>query len=182
MELEPKQIDKKPRDLTYKQRRFVDEFVRNNGNATLAAKAAGYKYPHARGPENVEKSTVKSAIQQLMDKKGITWGKVADKLAEGMEAKKVISANITYGDADEKTNDFIEVPDYATQHKFMDSAIKIREKLDGLEKKDEEAAKSLTEMIVIRSLEQGPSGETKAQEIEISREVKTENTVNLEDL
>lgn len=182
MELEGRPIDQKPRDLTYKQRRFVDEFIKNNGNATLAAKAAGYKYPHARGPENVEKSTIKSAIQAVMDKKGITWGRIADKLSEGLDAKKVVSAIITGKDADSRTDDFIEVPDYATQHKFMDSAIKIREKLDGLEKKDEEAAKSLTEMIVIRSLEQGPSGETKAQEIEISREVKTENTVNLEDL
>ncbi len=181
MELEGRPIDQKPRDLTYKQRRFVDEFVRNNGNATLAAKAAGYKYPKSRGPENVEKSSVKAAIQQLMDKKGITWGRIADKLSEGLDAKKVVSAIITGKDADSRTDDFIEVPDYATQHKFMDSAIKIREKLDGLEKKDEEAAKSLTEMIVIRSLEQGPEG-TKAKEIEISREVKTENTVSLEDL
>ena len=181
MELEGRPIDQKQRDLTYKQRRFVDEFVRNNGNSTLAAKAAGYKQATHSGAENVTKDNVKGAIRQLMDKKGITWGRIADKLSEGLDAKKVVSAIITGKDADSRTDDFIEVPDYATQHKFMDSAIKIREKLDGLEKKDEEAAKSLTEMIVIRSLEQGPEG-TKAKEIEISREVKTENTVNLEDL
>jgi hypothetical protein len=45
---------------------------------------------------------------------------------EGIEANKIISANITYGDADEKTNDFIEVPDHAIRFKFWERLLELK--------------------------------------------------------
>lgn len=45
---------------------------------------------------------------------------------EGLEANRVISANIVHGEADEGTNDFIEVPDHAVRHKFLDTAYKLK--------------------------------------------------------
>lgn len=49
-------------DLTLKQKRFADEYIKNGGNATDAARKAGYKQPEAQGHENLEKSKITAYI------------------------------------------------------------------------------------------------------------------------
>ncbi len=50
-------------NLTEKQRRFVEAYVGEaRGNATEAARLAGYKKPHPQGAENIQKPTVKAGI------------------------------------------------------------------------------------------------------------------------
>ena len=51
--------------LTERQRRFVEEFAANGGNATKAAKAAGYAHPHVKGSQTLEKVSVREAIEAL---------------------------------------------------------------------------------------------------------------------
>jgi len=51
--------------LTEKQRRFVEAYAANGGNATEAARAAGYRKPHPQGAENLQKPTIKDAIEKL---------------------------------------------------------------------------------------------------------------------
>ncbi len=48
--------------LTEKQTRFVDYYIETGGNATEAARMAGYKKPNPQGCENLAKPSVKSAI------------------------------------------------------------------------------------------------------------------------
>ena len=113
--------------LTKKERGFVKDYVAT-GNGTLSA-LKNYDIK-SKDPQNVaaviaNENLTKPKIQKAIDER------LPDDLLdqvhlEGLKANRVISANITYGDADEKTNDFIEVPDYATRHKYLDSAYKVK--------------------------------------------------------
>lgn len=51
--------------LTEKQRRFVEAYSANGGNATRAAEAAGYKNPHPQGAQTLRNVTVRAALERL---------------------------------------------------------------------------------------------------------------------
>ncbi|MGX7126560.1 terminase small subunit [Enterococcus viikkiensis] len=52
--------------LTEKQHRFADEYIRL-GNATEAARLAGYKKPNPQGTENLAKPSIKSYINGVLE-------------------------------------------------------------------------------------------------------------------
>ena len=75
-------------------------------------------------------------FQMLLLEKGITFERLAKVIDEGLDANKVISAIVVNKkdrptsladgelfDANEKTNDFIEVPDHPTRHRFLNTAL-----------------------------------------------------------
>lgn len=118
--------ERKPRELTMplRQRKFLKYYL-ECGNVSAAAKKAGYK--DIRHTYTIFQSPLfKAMFMSLLDKKGLSDQKIVDKLMELLDAKKQISANITYGDADEKTTDFIEVPDHATQIKALELLAKLK--------------------------------------------------------
>lgn len=51
--------------MTERQKRFVDYYIQS-GNATEAARKAGYKHPDVYGSENLGKLSVQKAIQDRM--------------------------------------------------------------------------------------------------------------------
>jgi len=53
--------------LTEKQRRFVEAYAANGGNATKAAETAGYKKPHPQGAQTLRIVTVQQAIEALRE-------------------------------------------------------------------------------------------------------------------
>ena len=61
--------------LTVKQQRFVDFYI-ETGNATEAARKAGYKKPNPQGSENLAKPSIKAAIDARQ--KEIEDARVAD--------------------------------------------------------------------------------------------------------
>lgn len=61
--------------LTPKQKAFADEYL-ICGNATEAAKKAGYKQPHVQGSQNLEKLSVSSYIAERQ--KQIESSRIAD--------------------------------------------------------------------------------------------------------
>lgn len=61
--------------LTVKQQRFVDFYI-ETGNATEAARKAGYKKPNPQGSENLAKPSIKAAIDARL--KEIEDARVAD--------------------------------------------------------------------------------------------------------
>lgn len=66
-------MDKK---LTPKQQAFADYYI-ETGNATEAARIAGYKKPNVQGSQNLEKLSIKSYIEERMkvlDEKRIAKG------------------------------------------------------------------------------------------------------------
>ena len=65
-------MDKK---LTPKQKAFCDYYI-ETGNATEAARKAGYKKPNVQGSQNLEKLSVKSYIDKRM--KELESSRIAD--------------------------------------------------------------------------------------------------------
>ena len=64
------------RKLTPKQKAFADYYI-ELGNATEAARRAGYKKPNVQGSQNLEKLSVKSYIEErikVLDEKRIAKG------------------------------------------------------------------------------------------------------------
>ena len=62
--------------LTPKQRAFADYYI-ETGNATEAARRAGYKKPNVQGSQNLEKLSIKSYIEERVkasDEKRIAKG------------------------------------------------------------------------------------------------------------
>ena len=62
--------------LTPKQKAFADYYI-ELGNATEAARRAGYKKPNVQGSQNLEKLSVKSYIEErikVLDEKWIAKG------------------------------------------------------------------------------------------------------------
>lgn len=49
--------------MTPKQRLFADEYIANKGNATDAARKAGYRVPTASGKENLQKPLIQEYIK-----------------------------------------------------------------------------------------------------------------------
>ncbi len=115
---------KKKRRLSKKQRGFIRDYI-ETGNGTKSAlnnyDTEDYKTAGVIAVENLAKPSIINAIDEALSDELL-----AKVHKEGLEAQKVISANITYGDADEKTNDFIEVPDHATRAKFLDMGYKVK--------------------------------------------------------
>ncbi|HFU4464408.1 TPA: terminase small subunit [Streptococcus suis] len=71
--------------MTPKQRLFADEYIANKGNATAAARKAGYKQPKASGLENLEKPTIreyiKSRTEPVLEELKITGDDVIREIA-----------------------------------------------------------------------------------------------------
>lgn len=51
--------------LSEKQRRFCEIFSANGGNATDAAREAGYAKPHPQGAENLQKPTIQRELEKM---------------------------------------------------------------------------------------------------------------------
>lgn len=107
---------------TAKQKAAFKEVLENRGNVSKAMKAVGYPPATAKNPQQL---TTSKGWLELCEAAGLNDQELIRVAKEGLNASKVISANITYGDADEKTNDFIEVPDHPTRHKFLETGLKM---------------------------------------------------------
>lgn len=121
-----KKTRKKPkRKPTLKQKEAFVKYIEFHGNAYKAMRAAGYTHASALNAKNLTESSGFQALAEevLPDNLLLKVHK------EGLQASKVISAIITGKDADGGTNDFIEVPDHPTRHKFLETAYKIKNKI-----------------------------------------------------
>lgn len=114
--------------LTNKQRDWLKIYL-ENGNATKAAREVyDCKDDHSAaqiGYENLKKLDISSALEEA----GITDQKLLKKLDEGLEAQRIISAVNTHKQATGITTDFIEVPDHAVRHKYLETALKLKKRM-----------------------------------------------------
>jgi hypothetical protein len=78
------------RQLTLKQQRFVLQYLASNGNASEAARQAGYKasQPAVQGCENLRKPKIRAALADLLPLNGITDELILLRLFEGLQATK----------------------------------------------------------------------------------------------
>jgi hypothetical protein len=102
--------------LTLKQTKFLKYYF-ETGNATQAVLKAGYNCDEytarAIGSQNLTKLNVK--VKDLMEAKGLSLGRLMDTLDDGLQSWKV---HTSHTEPDRK------VPDFATRHKYLETAAK----------------------------------------------------------
>lgn len=86
-------IPKDKKGLTVKQKKFVKEYVKNDGNGTQAAlnvyDTTDYNSANQIAVENLQKPTVKAAIEQALKKHEITMDAAVKPIADGLHAERV---------------------------------------------------------------------------------------------
>lgn len=124
-----KRPEKKKRRLTPKQGKFVRALKEDPTNVAAAARKAGYR-DRNEGYVALQNPAVKAEVDAFMSafQKAIPDSTLISKHKKLLNAKKVVSAVITGKDADERTDDFIEVDDCQTQIKALDMAYRVRDK------------------------------------------------------
>ena len=69
--------------LTFRQQLFVEAYLgAAKGNATEAARIAGYKQPHSQGPRLLENVEICSRVRAKIDTVGMSSEEVLNELAE----------------------------------------------------------------------------------------------------
>ena len=118
-----KEIKSLDRDLTLKQKKFLQLYFQY-GNGTKAALEA-YDTHDIGVAANIASENLRklqNPIRSFMESKGMSLGRLYEVLDQGLKANRVISAVSTDKHANGATTDFIEVPDHLTRHKFMETA------------------------------------------------------------
>ena len=124
-------------NLTPKQKAFALEYIKNGGNASDAARKAGYKKPEVQGYENLKKPYISAYIaekQSLIEKQK---GTDIMSLAEIQQRRSMIARG-------ELTDSFGFAPDFSDQLKSMndlEKALKIKQEQEE-KKAAEEAARN----------------------------------------
>jgi len=125
IKVKEKEINSLDKDLTFKQKAFLKRYF-ETGNGTKAAMEV-YETDNPGSAsviasENLAK--LKSPIKTYMETKGFSLQIMLGVLADGLKANRVISAVNTDKQANGSSSDFIEVPDHAVRHKYLETASK----------------------------------------------------------
>ena len=130
---------------TLRERKFIDAYIANGGNATKAYMEIN--------PDIEEKSArelgcrmltkVNISNNELMDMMGMTDAYLQEKLDQGLNATKTISVipikpkeaqdnNTDLPEANSRNIEFVDVDDFAVRHKYLDTALKLKDKYPSL--------------------------------------------------
>jgi len=123
----------KTRPLNVRERKFIKNLAHGMFQKDAAIKA-GYSpgTAEALASRKIKEPQVVTAMQQALEKHGISDDRLADVIKNGIDANKVISANVIsengegMKDANSMTKDFVEVPDWQSRHRFVDTALKLK--------------------------------------------------------
>lgn len=128
----------KQRDLTLKQRKWLDIYLQT-GNATEAAMKV-YNVKDRNGASQIGWENLRKLdYTAFMEASGITDHLLQQKIMEGLESKRTISATVVIKSDDPKVKtkqanardvDFIDVPDYAIRHKYLETALKLKKRMN----------------------------------------------------
>lgn len=122
-------IKTKKKDMTIKQRRWLKEYL-DCGNATQAAmKVYDCKDIESAGSvgwENLQKLDFK----EFLERGGVTDHKLLNKILDGLEATRTVSAIKTSKQATADSTDFIDVPDFSVRHKYLETSLKLKNRLN----------------------------------------------------
>lgn len=105
------------KELTVRHKKYVKGIVEGKSKQQSAIDAGFARATAKNAYDKVETGGVKEAIEKALDRAGVTTERIADKVNEGLEAKKIHTSH-TEPDA--------IVPDFAVQHKYLETAIKLR--------------------------------------------------------
>ncbi|MBA7568099.1 hypothetical protein ES708_09820 [subsurface metagenome] len=125
---------------TLRERKFIDAYIKNNGNATEAYLAVNpevkRKNASVYGVRMLEKVSIE--VNELLDKLDLTDVCLGKKLKEGLEAVKKVSG--------------FDVPDHNVRVKYLDMAFKLKNTYPAEKGKPEEEERKV---IVIGAEEKG---------------------------
>ena len=124
---------------TLRERKFITALIKHKGNATKAYLAISPKCKRksaaVSGYRMLRKANI--SVSELLDRMGLTDAYLNDRLNEGLEASKVISVvpippkkgkqgSADLPEANDKSVDFIDVPDFNVRVKYLDMAYKLK--------------------------------------------------------
>jgi phage terminase small subunit len=147
--------------LTVKQRKFL-KFYLQTGNASESALKAGYSFRESAF-ELLSNPIIQKAYQALLDKQGITDDKLNQVLEDGLDATKVVgylhqykkngkNGKVEKVQPDEIiSSEFLDVPDLPTRHKYLETALKLKDRLNSKVEHSGEIKGGETKIIIIRS-------------------------------
>ncbi len=124
--------------MTLKQKKAMQKVLENGGNVAKAMREVGYSPSSVDNPSVLTRS---KAWEELLSEY-LPDELLTRKLEEGLEAMKQLSARIIIkkgataseidGElqgANSRTDDFVEVEDLQTRHKYLETALKIKGRL-----------------------------------------------------
>ncbi|SRR3990167_5105120 len=115
-------------DLTIKQRKWIRVYI-DTGNATEAAMQVydckDRDVAKSIGSENLSKLD----YTDFMEEAGITDKLLQQKIMEGLDATRTVSAVNTNKNATADSTDFIDVPDFMARHKYLETALKLKKRM-----------------------------------------------------
>jgi len=124
-------------DLTLKQRKWLKIYL-ECGNATEAAMQVYDCQDRESAGQIGYENLKKLDYTDFLEEAGVTDELLQKKIMEGLEANRTISAKITIKtgekQANSQTDDFIDVPDFMARHKYLETALKLKQRL--IERKD----------------------------------------------
>jgi len=121
-------MNKEPQDRQKELLKYMSENV--GISMSQAMKDLGYSESYSNSPNKIKKT---KGWKSLM-RKYLPDRKLCKVVKQGLDANRIISAMNTGKQASGATSDFIEVPDHAVRHKFVETALKMKGKL--IEKTD----------------------------------------------
>ena len=109
-------------ELTTKALQLLKVYLECGCNKVTTARRLGKSYTQVYS--QLHKPYVRNIFKMLLLERGITFDKLAKVMDEGLGATKITGYLNNKVDGVEKVSDeFIETPDYATRHKYLNTAL-----------------------------------------------------------
>ena len=112
--------------LSIKQVDWFRRYIKT-GKAVKSAKLA-YEVDENSARQIASDNLKKIDYPLLMEYMGLSDHKLLHKLTDGLDANRVIGVNGK--DATASTDNFVEVPDYSTRHKYLTTALTLKKRLE----------------------------------------------------
>jgi len=116
------------------RQQFYKKYRLEGMSKYAAARKAGYSHSYATQAKNIEK---RMNMADLLEMEGLTDKALSQHAREGLNAVKIQGCDIyVYQDKDgkwkvnESKNEFIEAPDWNVRHKYLDTILKLKNKLN----------------------------------------------------
>lgn len=128
-----KPIQKANRSLSLREKRLI-QYLQTEKTTTDAMRKAGYSESVIHSGKARRDVLQKPTIIEACESIGLTDNKILNTLCKGLDANKVISANVIasskeeMSDAHSMTKDFIEVEDWQSRLKAVDISLKLKNK------------------------------------------------------
>jgi len=122
---------------TQAQIRFLEKYIENGGNATKAWEDTHPNCSHRSAKQQgyMMMKKLDLSLTELFDRMGLTDGKLAEKLKQGLEAKKVLgvapipkNGKASSLDPNNPQHKYIDVPDMGVRVKYLDMAFRLKGK------------------------------------------------------